>query len=138
MLAVTSYNPGTATSTTTTSTTFADVDSTNLTITFTVPASGNVLVCLEAVAVVDNGAANYWWNLRTTGGSDVSGTTRTVSATPSMTRPTATILITGLTPSASQTYRWGHAVSSNSGIIRYGDSGSSHYGAAVMEVIAAP
>lgn len=140
LLAYTAYNPGTPASTSTSSSTFADVDATNLTVTFTAPASGNVLVRLTAVAVVNNVAAVYAWNLRTTGGSNVSGSFSTVTSNGNQIKISSVVPITGLTPGASTTWRWGHAVSSNTGSVRYGDSGtiSASYGPAVMEVWAAP
>jgi hypothetical protein len=136
LLAYTSYNPGTAQNISTSSSSFADVDATNLKVTFTVPPSGKVLIRQEATATVNNGAAVYAWNLRTTGGSDVTGSSHVISATGSMTRPVTTTIVTGLTPGASVTYRWGHAVSSNSGFTRCGDDGtaSQRYGPAIMEV----
>jgi hypothetical protein len=136
LLAYTSYNPASATSVTTSSSTFADVDATNLSVTFTVPPSGKVLIRQTAVAVVNNASAVYAWNLRTTGGSDVSGTANTIQVNTNMAKISAASVITGLTPGASLTYRWGHEVSSNSGFIRYGDDGTSsgHYGPAIMEV----
>lgn len=141
LLAVTSYNPATSTTKTTTSTTGADIDATNLAVTFTVPASGEVLVRLTGIAIVSNSAAGYWWCLRDTGGNNIAGTLRTVySVVTGMSGPSAAMYVTGLTPSASVTYRWGHGVSANSGSLRYGDDGTTggHYGQAVMEVWEVP
>lgn len=141
LLAYTSYNPGTKTTTSTTSTAGDDVDATNLAVTFTVPPSGRVLVRLSAPVVVNNNASGYWWSLRTTGGANVTGTLRTVySVTTGVSGPSVALVVTGLTPGALETYRWGHGVSTNNGSLRYGDDGttSGHYGPAVMEVWAAP
>jgi hypothetical protein len=141
LLAVTSYNPNTQTTVSTTSTAGEDVDATNLTITFTVPASGKVLVVLDAVAYHATQAQYYMWVLRTTGGSNVAGTKRQITGMDLTTARYCTrIYITGLTPGASVTYRWGHLVQSSTGNIRYGDDGSTvaQAGAATMEVWAAP
>lgn len=135
LLAYTAYNPGTATSTIISVATFADVDATNLTVTFTVPASGNVRIRLEAVAVTEAANSSVRWNLRTTGGADVAGTRRVVTNNADMARFGVTIFITGLTPGASQTYRWGHSASNSANAhTRYGDDGTAMYGPAVMEV----
>lgn len=135
-LAIVSYNPNTETSTSTTSTTGADIDATNLTITFTAPKSGKVLVTLNACCYQSNSGVYYMWVLRTTGGSNVAGTKRQVTATTTVQRQTAHIYITGLTAGASTTYRWGHLVSANTGTTRYGDDGSTvaQAGAAMMQV----
>lgn len=136
LLAYTAYNPNPTANISTTSSTFADVDATNLNVTFTVPASGNVLIRLTAVGVTNSAAALYVWNLRTTGGSNVTGSYCGVTSNTNQLHVSVAIVLTGLTPGASITYRWGHAVTSNSGFIRYGDDGTliNRYGPAVMEV----
>jgi hypothetical protein len=139
LLSVTSYNPGTNTTTSTTSTAGVDVDATNLAVTFTVPASGKVLVRLTAVAYQSVNGAAYWWCLRTTGGANVAGTRGYAATNDAPTRTSLSIYITGLTPGASQTYRWGHGVGSDTGNIRYGDdAGNGPFGPAVIEVWSAP
>lgn len=146
LLAVTSYNPSSLTDVSITSTSGADVDATNLTITFTVPTSGNVLVCLTATAFSSTSAVGMLWLLRTTGGANVAGTKFRVtpaSATTGLQFPVAyRVRVTGLTPGASQTYRWGAMMAaSGTGHIRYGDDTNAtgdEYGPAVMEVWSAP
>lgn len=141
LLAVVAYNPGALTTVNTVSTTGEDVDAVNLFITFTVPPSGNVLVRLGAGAYVTNAGETYWWVLRTTVGANVSGTrVHAASDVASLQHHVeTTVYITGLTPGASQTYRWGHGTDVGTGHIRYGDNGSATpWGPAVMEVWSAP
>jgi hypothetical protein len=139
LLAYTSYNPGTATTTSTTSTTGADVDATNLSVTFTVPSTGRVVVVLSALAYTVGASDNYWWNLRTTAPANVAGTQRIITnANTWMAAHTHRCVITGLTPGASVTYRWGHGVATGTGNIRYGSNGSNLFGQALMEVWVAP
>lgn len=137
LLNVTAYNPGSSVSTQTSSNTDADLDATNLTITFVVPPSGAVLVRLTAVAVVDNAAAALRWGLRTTGGVNVAR--GIVTSNTDQLRCSIVFAVSGLTPGASQTYRWGVGVTSNNGFTRYGDAGTTVnlWGPAVMEVWAA-
>ena len=138
MLAYVSYNPGSVTDKTTTSTTGADVDATNLAITFTVPPSGSVLFVLTARCY--QSAGNYYsWMLRTTGGANVAGTACMIDGNASDDiRKTHRFVLTGLTPGASLTYRWGFAVSAGTAHLLMGDSGalSPIAGPAVMEVYA--
>lgn len=142
ILAFVSYNPGSAADTTTTSATPADVDSTNLTITFTAPTSGSVAVELSAVNLLSSGSTGCGWNLRTTGGADISGTWMQVNASAAQqTRPFYRVVITGLTPSASVTYRWGHYVTATAATCntRYGGGDvATARGAATMMVFALP
>jgi hypothetical protein len=141
LLAVVNYNPGTATTISTTSTAGQDVDATNLEMSFTVPSSGKVRVVLSAGAFISGGGSAYWWCLRTTGGSNVTGSRKRVSPASAglQTPATAIIHLSGLPPGATHVFRWGHGVSANSGNVRFGDDGSTGpYGAAVMEVWEAP
>lgn len=98
----------------TTSATLADVDATNMAVTFTAPASGNVLVILSAYCdITATGSAFGRWSLRE-GSSDISG------AGGSVTRGNGTsgddgyrtirIHLTGLS-AGSHTYKWSFNVS---------------------------
>ena len=137
LLGLTVYNPSTLTDVATVSTAGENIDATNLTVTFTVPSSGRVLVALSALAYT-SGGDQYWWCLRTTGGANVSGTKGLTTSATFGTKIYHRVLVTGLTPAASVTYRWGHGVNTATGHIRYGDDGStSPRGPAVMEVWAA-
>ncbi len=131
-----SYNPSTLVDKTTTSTTGADVDATNLVITFTAPASGNVVVTLNGTGYLSV-ADYYHWCLRDTGGNNIAGQTQVVNDGPANdeARFTAKFYVTGLT--GSVTYRWGFFVASGTGHLRYGQSGAN-LGPAVMHVQAAP
>lgn len=100
-----------------TSASFVDVDATNLAATFTVPASGAVLVRVTARINVAN-ANSYDWNLRE-GAADVAGTAQLVlyhdAGGSIQIRTTAVWKLTGLTPGASKTYKLGHARSFGTG-----------------------
>jgi hypothetical protein len=110
LLARVRHNPSTTSLVAATSSTFVDVDATNLKVTFTVPASGAVIVGLCADASVTNTALA--WGLRSAG-SDVpnSQTSAAYTASSSAVQPRVAYraLIDGLTPGASLTYTWSHA-----------------------------
>src|SRR5262245_15470035 len=105
-LAVITYAPSTTTKSSS-SATFADADSTNLAITFTVPASGKVMVRLIAFGDVSVDGNQYRWSLRegstdlSVGGTVVRGTSGYMLVLD--------IFISGLTPNDSKTYKWSHA-----------------------------
>lgn len=120
------------------STTMIDADATNLAVTFTVPASGKVLVRLTAQTCPDITAANqgaqHQWGLRE-GGSAIAGphtVSRDVTANGFIffNQASKAFVFTGLTPSASLTYKWAHKVTAGTGRI----GASSTNGEAVMEV----
>lgn len=141
LLAVHSYNPSSQVEAQTTSTSFVDVDATNATITFTVPSSGNVIVDVVGNVYVPAGLG-IDWGLRS-GSSDVSGTNRRVMQGSSGDRSgTANlrVLLTGLTPSASVTYKLAHRVGVGSGTVttRIGGTTAGTAGALVFAVTAAP
>lgn len=131
-----SYNPNPSVTTGTTSASYADVDATNLAVTFTVPASGSVIVRLEAHAS-SAVTSNYGWGVRD-GSTDLAGST-VLDAIAENARITASFIITGLTPGASKTYKWSHARISGVGTTQmsYGQvSIAVDYGAAVLLVLA--
>lgn len=133
LLALTNYNPATGVVVSTTSTTAADADATNLSIAFTAPASGQVIVRLNALGTQTASGASVRWYIR-------EGTTTVGVRYMTASKNTAwdflgaaTYVVTGLTPGSSHTYKWGHSVSSGQSNISAGGT----TGAAIMEVWAA-
>lgn len=75
-------------------------------VTFTVPASGNIMIDLEAT-VVSNGTNNqHSWLMRDVNGP-VVGTRVPVDVDTAPRRKHATIIVTGLTPGQTLTWSWG-------------------------------
>lgn len=141
IIAETVYNPASLITidTATASTADEDIDATNLSVTFTVPASGQVRVRLVGIASSVTGNAGVHWMLRTTAGATVAGTKANVAANTTRSHNAYEVRVTGLTPGASVTYRWGHSTSSavNAGRFYVGDNGAaSIYGPASMVVMA--
>lgn len=131
LIGLTNYNPGTAAYTGTTSATPSDIDATNLKIDFIVPPSGKILFRLTARFSV-NAATDLLWNLRE-GTSDIAGSSAIIhyaSAGYVGSRASSPCLVTGLTPGAAKTYKWGHARGSG-GTCETGYGGTA--GPAVME-----
>lgn len=133
ILGVTTYDPGSLATYTFTSSTPSDADATNLSVTFTAPASGAVDVHLEAVCNTGSGTS-LTWNLRTTGGADVSGTDLRVCESTGQVRIHVTIPVSGLTAGASTTYRWGAARDTGTGTCVFYAGGIT--GPATMRVVA--
>lgn len=127
-----SYNPAATSTYTRTSSTPADVDSTNLSVAFTVPQSGVVLV--RFVARCKSAATTSWlrWNVREST-SDL-GTAQGVTRHSVAGYHAADCIISGLTPNASKTYKWGFASSDNATTVTMYAGGSADEGPAVMEV----
>jgi hypothetical protein len=135
ILAIKQYTPGSdSTVHNTTSTTSVDADATNLAVTFTVPASGNVVVELNGWSDQNSSGVGYW-QLRDS--TTVIAEWRMSSTTYGSGRTAVKALITGLTPAASKTYKWGHRVSAGNQDIYAGPLTGS-FGPAVMIVYAAP
>lgn len=137
LLATKVYDPGSTTTYTTTSATVGDVDATNLVVTFTAPASGNVVVVLNG-RISTSAAATPTWGLRS--GSTTVGLYTLASSLnlggAHQTRTTA-ISVTGLTPGTSYTYKWAWAVSGGITFgLRAGQTAGDE-GAAVMQVFSA-
>lgn len=124
--------------------TLSDVDATNLAVTFEVPDSGSVLVRLTGLIRINGGTAGtggaMYWGLRE-GSSDVGDPLGQLVYVQFENLPgqrslaqTCAVLITGLTPGVTKTYKWAHR---NPGTGTY----QTHKGStttAVMEVIAIP
>lgn len=130
LLAETVYHPGSITVTGTTSATHADIDATNLAVSFTAPASGEVE--LELRCLLDaSGSNSIDWGLRS-GSVLVTGSDTRMANLVRQVRAVASIFLSGLTPSAAYTYKWSHARSTGSGTA-YAIYGGNH-GPAVMRV----
>lgn len=114
LLAVKQHRPSTTASYSTTSTTYADVDATNLVVTFTAPASGQVLVRLNAYAAT-GASTGLDWNLRDSVGDVANTGTATYSGGSVEFRRTVTMVVSGLTAGTSYTWKWGHRRESGTG-----------------------
>lgn len=126
------YNPGTA-ATYTWSSGNTDYDTTNLTVTFTVPASGKVILRFQGMlANASAGGQSAYWTARTPGGSNLGFTAVAVASVASILRQDVTFYVTGLTPGASQTVNWGRATSGTGSAFTLYAGGN--YGPAIMEV----
>lgn len=140
LLALLQYAP--ASEETVTVTTLAAFDTTNLTLAFTAPASGHVLVRLTG-AVRNVGGSGYFALLDHTSHAQVGntaflqqglgGTTETISVV---------IAVTGLTGGTSYQYDWaGIGVSAYTDMFcqgAQGTPGTAYTGPATMEIWAAP
>ena len=136
LLAQKFYNPTTtATLSTSASNTVQDIDATNLVITFVAPASGAVYVRLTAWAFVGAEGQFLAWTLRD-GTTELTNVRQGVTQSATAGRRTVEILVTGLSPGQTYTWKWAHIVNGGSvGSIRVGDQGTSTAaGAAVMQV----
>jgi hypothetical protein len=133
LLAITAYNP-TATDTTISTTTQADLDATNVKVTFTAPASGNVLVRLECKAYAEASTARLGWGLREST-TDLAGPLDVLA--DATTGPeiviTRSFYLTGVS-AGSHTYKWAVVRTNANCHMRYGGA----YGQIIMEVWAAP
>lgn len=115
---------------TTTSSSLVDVDSTNLAVTFTVPASGKVLVRLSAPAKPGSGTS-YVWGLRE-GSTSLGENLVNYGSGGVVISASVPLYITGLTPGATKTYKWAHRISFGSS-----SCGINAQSTATMEVLAA-
>lgn len=108
LIGYTQYAPGSTASFTRISATYGDVDSgtpANLTVSFTVPASGNVGVRLSAFASTDVNLHTILWAVRDA--STVKAETIIQDGhTTWMMRSTPLLKVTGLTPGASESWVW--------------------------------
>jgi hypothetical protein len=115
----------------TTSTAFVDASAANLAVTFTVPASGRVLVRLTGMWTMSAGS-NSFWALRE-GAADVAATSAFIANSTAVLRLSAPITVAGLAPGASLTYKWAVRVAASTGSLKGGPT----FGDATMEVWAA-
>ena len=114
ILAVVQYAPAVYTGLTTTSGSLAAIDATHLTIPFTAPASGKVLVRLVGHGLNTSGNNLYWALLDHTSHSQV-GYTWSVNEGANGSSLAAEFYITGLTGAMGYQYDWAHAVSGGTG-----------------------
>lgn len=100
----------------TTSTTFVDVSATNLFVTFTAPPSGQVFVHLDTLCSAASSAtsSDLLWSLRA-GTTDVGVSAGVLSAGSTVStqweRHGVSLLVPGLIPGQSYTWKWTHRVS---------------------------
>lgn len=138
LLATKVHDPASTTTYTTTSATLGDVDSSNLAVTFTAPASGNVLVKLEA-RITDNSAADLTWGLRNgssqAGGLFVLGKSQNFSGGYQV--RTGQVYVSGLTPGTSYTYKFAWAISGGVTFSLQAGQTAGSEGAASMMVFSA-
>ena len=128
LIAITSYmgSSGDVT-TTTTSTTFVDVDATNMAVTFTAPASGNVIVRVYIPGVANPGSGIFF-NLRE---STTNVTSHGLAGASSAIVPVAIpFYVTGIS-AGSHTYKLGWRVDGSTNTMYYGDTAR---GPVIMEV----
>lgn len=91
------------------STSLTDIDAVNYAITFTAPASGNVVVIMSGTAQLDTSTGKlYYWGLRE-GSTDLQAKTIDDSFGTGVYHYRAVrFYITGLTPGSSHTYKGAH------------------------------
>lgn len=133
------YNPGSAGTTAgITSTTLTVLDATNITITFTAPASGNVVIKGSATVYFNIGAAIGWVHMGLVDGSNatVTGSTESIGFANGTSfqgaRPAYSFKETGLTPGNSYTRRL--AIRTETGQQTITATWGAAHGAAYMEV----
>ena len=103
------YAPASANTYTTTRRTIAAIDATNLTLAFTAPASGNVLIRLSGAAdlsVVGGGGLFFGLMDHTTSAQIGNGSLAIYESTGLAVLTSVPLLVTGLTPSGSYQFDW--------------------------------
>jgi hypothetical protein len=135
LLGITTYAPGSDTTIgTSSSTTLVDVSAANLSVTFTAPASGNVVVKLYGLTGTTGGSGNFIrWGVRES--TTIIAGPQIVDAVSNAEgrQHVASFHITGIS-GGSHTYKFAHAVSGNT-VALYG---GPTFGKGVIEVWAAP
>lgn len=138
------YDPSTAVTKGTAASAMAAFDTTNARITFTVPASGRVLV--RIVCVVHGATTFSTILLGVMNGATVVGRVspiggiKTTAVATAMVTQEATFVVPGLTPSASLTWdaAWGIETFVTSSLIKYGGpnntTGNDAFGALQYEI----
>lgn len=107
LIAYTRYVAGSFTTLSTTSTTPVDVDATNLVVTFTAPPSGIVQITLNGYCSSSSTTSAQVWCLRDGSSLVTASEVQMMFSTTASERRTAMMVITGLTPGTSYTYKWG-------------------------------
>lgn len=141
LLGVAQYQPGSDTTYTTSATamTWQALDSTNLSVTFTAPASGQVVVVLSALADYPNTIGDrYFWGVGSgtvlATGSVAMVVAQNNTSVVARRRITLEVLVTGLTPGASYTWKWMHTAAGASVTAANTFAGPS-FGPALMAVL---
>lgn len=129
LIGFTQYRNGSDTLISTASTSDVDMDATNLAVSFIAPVSGKVLVRL-ACFFDNNLGGNSYWKIRE-GASSLAAQLMSYSSLHEY-MGVAVFEVTGLTPGAHHTYKWGGVVGSGTMRLYTGPT----YGAATMEVVA--
>lgn len=109
LLGSTYYAPATTQTKTVTGNTLVAVDTTNLTVTFTAPASGAVFVELTGVVNLSSAGNNAWWGVATHNTVTALGGLVAVAQGVNSINATARIYISGLTSGTSYQYDWIYA-----------------------------
>lgn len=138
LLQSTYYNPGTSVTASTTSIYsvggWVDVDATNMSVTFTAPASGSVLVKANCVGDCSSGTNYHMWALRDAGGT-MADTGCSMMRNTSSLQMNKTWKITGLTPGNSYTYKLAFAVSAAATAnLYFGGGNTNPNGPGILEV----
>lgn len=133
------FKQSSGTNQTTTSATQADVDATNAAVTFTAPASGNVLVRVTAEAQVSNAVQNAFFGLRE-GSTDIAGRTFVAQGNATFNSEhliCACFYLTGIS-AGSHTYKLAYSVNGGASFIvrQIGSSATSF--PVTLEVWACP
>lgn len=139
LLAVTRYAPTSQTVYTNATTTLADVDATNLSITFTTPASTNILVRLMGYADISAGTGDGYWGLRE-GSSDLAFSVgRVIRNQANATICSYDIYLAGVSAGA-HTYKWSFAASASTTtrIIIQDGTAVGEWSPGIMQVWVAP
>lgn len=135
------YNPAGRTDYGTTTTAWAAADSTNLSVTFTAPTSGKVVIRLSAMAWGVTNEVSLQWGVGPHGGAVVASTEAAVisaGSSQARTRVSLDCYITGLTAGSSYTYDWFFSASFNGFNVAFSAGGGvTGSAAAIMDVWAA-
>jgi len=127
---------------TVTGSTLAAFDTTNLTVSFTAPASGQVWAELIGVITVGTAGTNAFWGVATHNTTTVQGSLTMATQTSTQINGRAMILITGLTPGSSYQYDWVGATGTTGSVtqtltIRSQTTATGAGGPAIMRILTA-
>jgi hypothetical protein len=137
LLAVNQYAPTSQTVYSSSGTAMQDVDATNMAVTFTAPASGNVLVRLNAFTDSNSAAGDMFWGLREST-TDLPGIARLLRGANDEGYNSVAFYLTGIS-GGSHTYKWAFGASSGTvRIIIQDGSAIGEWGPGIMEVWSAP
>lgn len=133
------YAPATLATYFASSTSFTAIDTTNMTVSFTAPQSGRVLVRLTAMMWLSTTASPLVWGLLLHRTSTVVGATSMIgTGAASEQGPYSVVLpVSGLTPGTSYQYDWAFATKTSGDTaqtVAQGSSAAGSYSPAVMEV----